>query len=155
MTERGGLDGRGWLVLMVRLLVGAIFVYAAMGKVGDPAGFARAVHNYRILPLPLLHPFALMLPWVELLTGLALILGRLSRGAVVLCLGMTMMFTIAVGSALARNLDISCGCFHTDGGASVGLSLLLRDVALLAACVLLLFWRRSGGLGWGFLRRRS
>jgi len=65
------------------------------------------------------------------------------------------MFTIAVGSALARNLDISCGCFHTDGGASVGLSLLLRDLALLAACVLLLLWRRSGGLGWGFLQRRS
>jgi putative oxidoreductase len=155
VNERGGLDGRGWLVLTARLVVGAIFIYAAAGKIGDPAGFARAVYNYRLLPLPLLHPFALLLPWVELLTGLALILGRLSHGAVVLCLGMTMMFTIAVGFALVRNLDISCGCFHTNGGASVGLSLLLRDLALLAVCILLLLWRRSGGLGWGFLRTRS
>jgi uncharacterized membrane protein YphA (DoxX/SURF4 family) len=154
MSERGAPAWLDALVLVARLVVGGIFVYAAASKVGDPAGFAQAVHNYRLVPLPLLHAFALFLPGLELLAGLGLLLGLAPRGAALICLGMSIMFTFAVGSALARDLDISCGCFHTEGGADVGTSLLIRDLLLLAGCALLLVWHRSAGHGWRLLRRR-
>lgn len=148
MTEStSGRFGRPlWegFVLVCRLVVGGTLLYASLDKIAHPEAFAQAVHNYHMVPLVLLHPFALLLPWVEAVVGLALILGIHHRGAALLALLLALTFTIAVSSALARNLDISCGCFHTDGGHAVGLSLLIRDIALVLACLVPLLSRHNG-----------
>jgi len=137
MSERAGARAAlAFVLLAARLAAGATFLYASLDKIADPAGFAQAVHNYRLVPDALLHPFALFLPWLEAAAGVALIFGVARRGAALVASGMTIMFIVAIAAALARGLDISCGCFHTRGGNGLGLSLLLRDVALLAACVL-------------------
>jgi uncharacterized membrane protein YphA (DoxX/SURF4 family) len=131
-------------MLTARWVVGGVFLYASLDKIADPASFAQAVYNYRLLPLSLLHPFALLLPWLEAVAGLALIAGVWWRGAALLCSVLTLTFTLAVASALLRQLDISCGCFHTTGGASVGMSLLWRDLLLLVACLGLLLIHAPG-----------
>jgi len=123
------------LGLACRLAAGATFLYASLDKIADPAGFARAIFHYRLLPTALLHPFALLLPWLEAVAGVALLIGLLRRGAALLATAMTVMFLGAIAAALARGLDITCGCFHTEGGHAVGVGLLWRDLALLAACV--------------------
>jgi uncharacterized membrane protein YphA (DoxX/SURF4 family) len=127
-----------WLDLLLRFLVGGTFVYASFDKILHPDAFAQGVYNYRLLPVVLLHPLALYLPWLELTAGLALILGLHRRGAALLSGLMLGGFMVAIGAALARGLDISCGCFNTAGGHAVGLSLLLRDAALLAGSLALL-----------------
>ncbi len=136
-----GLILPDYLELLLRFMVGGTFVYASFYKILDPANFAQAVHHYRILGVYLLHPMAIYLPWLELVVGLAMIMGLARRGAALLTSLMTLMFMVAIISALARDLDITCGCFHTDGGHIVGISLLLRDVALLAGAVTLLLNR--------------
>ena len=153
-TSRHQNSGAEWVVLLCRLIVGCIFLYASLDKIAHPAGFAQAVHNYRLTPLFLLHPFALALPWLEAVVGAALILGIFRRGAALLAVLLTVMFTVAVGAALARNLDISCGCFHTDGGHVVGMNLLIRDFILLLLCLVPLL---SVSEGWslGHLLRRA
>ena len=130
--------------LLCRLAVGGIFVYASLDKLADPSGFAQAIYHYRMVPLPLLHPFALLLPMLELLLGAALILGVARRGAALLAALLSVVFMVAIATALSRGLDISCGCFHTDGGHAVGLSLLIRDVLLLVACLPALWLERCG-----------
>ena len=127
-----------YLDLLARLLVGGTFAYAALDKIAHPAAFAVAVSHYRLLPPAWLHVFALVLPWLELVAGLALLLGKARRGAALLITGMLVMFMGAIGWALAHDLDISCGCFHTSGGHAIGVSLLLRDLFLLAGAVLTL-----------------
>ena len=124
------------LCLLGRLVAGAIFLYASLDKVAHPADFAQAVYNYRLAPILLLHPFALLLPWVEAVVGAALLLGVARRGAGWLAVLMTVMFLVAIGAALARGLDISCGCFDTRHGGLVGWSLFGRDLGLLLACAL-------------------
>ncbi len=122
-----------FVVLAMRWLVGVVFLYASFDKLTDPAAFAQAIANYRMVPMPLLHAFAWLLPVVEAVVGAALILGWQRRGAALLAAVMTVMFIVAIGAALARDLDISCGCFHTEGGHGVGRDLLVRDVLLLLA----------------------
>ncbi|MBU0742891.1 DoxX family membrane protein [bacterium] len=140
-VAKRGLILPDYLELLLRFLIGGTFVYASLDKILDPAAFAQAVSHYRILGADVLHPLALYLPWLELVAGLAMIMGFARRGAALLIALMTAMFMAAILAALARDLDISCGCFHTKGGHAVGLSLLLRDLALLAAAVILLLNR--------------
>ena len=123
------------LALACRLAAGATFLFASLDKIAHPAGFALAIFHYRLVPAALLHPFALLLPWIEAVVGIALLTGLWRRGAALLATAMTVMFLGAIAAALARGLDISCGCFHTEGGHAVGVGLLLRDLALLAACL--------------------
>jgi uncharacterized membrane protein YphA (DoxX/SURF4 family) len=143
-SDRNRRPGRlDLLVLVCRLLVGVTLVWASLDKLVHPAAFAESIHHYRLTPIALLHPFALLLPMVELVTGLALILGVARRGAALVAAFLMAVFIAAIASALARGLDISCGCFNTAGGHKVGLDLLWRDVALLAAALVPLLAARD------------
>jgi uncharacterized membrane protein YphA (DoxX/SURF4 family) len=148
MAEENRSATRDWLgnglVTVCCLIVGGILIYASLDKIAQPDSFAKAVHNYRLLPLPLLHPFAVLLPWLELVIGITIIIGVARRGAALLALALTVMFIVAVSAALVRKLDISCGCFHTDGGSSVGLDLLIRDILLLILILPPLLSRYAG-----------
>ena len=136
----------GWLVLACRLAVGGIFIYASLDKLAHPQAFAVAINHYHIVPYSLLHLSAHLLPVVEMVIGAALVLGVWRRGAALIAGLLTIVFMIAITSALVRNLDISCGCFNTDGGHSVGLDLLWRDGILLLLCLPPLV-ARDAGLG--------
>lgn len=128
-------SGLSLLVLTLRWTVGITFLYASLDKLAHPAAFAQSIANYRLVPMPLLHPFAWLLPVVEAVVGAALVVGWQRRGAALLAVGMLVMFTVAIGAALARGLDISCGCFQTEGGHGVGRDLIVRDILLLAAAL--------------------
>jgi uncharacterized membrane protein YphA (DoxX/SURF4 family) len=67
---------RGWKrasFILLRLFLGAIFVYASFDKILRPAAFAEIIYNYQILPDPLINIASIFLPWLELLLGLLLI----------------------------------------------------------------------------------
>jgi putative oxidoreductase len=131
------------LTVACSLGAGVVYLYASLDKIQHPAAFAQAIANYRMVPLPLLHTFAWLLPIAEAVVGAALIVGWQRRGAALLASLMTVMFIIAIATALIRGLDISCGCFDTAAGSSVGMDLLLRDIVLLAACLVPLMVARD------------
>ncbi len=138
---------RGWLamvVLVCRLIVGAVFIFASLDKLQHPDAFALVIHHYRLVPYSMLHPFAILLPVLELVVGAALVLGFRQRGAALISVLMNLMFIGAISLALYRGLDISCGCFNTDGGHNVGFTLLWRDALLLLACLPPLFSLTTG-----------
>lgn len=135
---------KGILVLICRLVVGVVFIYASLDKLAHPQAFAEAISHYRIVPYPLLHLSAHLLPVLEMVIGAALVLGLWRRGAALIAGVLTLVFMVAITSALIRNLDISCGCFNTDGGHSVGLDLLWRDGILFLMCLPPLLFRQPG-----------
>jgi putative oxidoreductase len=130
------------LNFILRLALGGIFVYAGAGKIIDPAGFATDIGNYRLLPHDWIHLMAITLPWIEVVAGLLLILGVWKRASALLITLMLVAFIAAIGQAVARNLNIECGCFGTVGGRQVGLIAIAEDVAMLAAA-LWLTWREK------------
>ncbi len=121
----------GWRYLL-RIALGIVFIWAALSKIADPAGFASQIHNYRLLPVPLENLLAMTLPWIELVGGLALVLNLSPRGGTLLLGGLCVVFFVAIGQAVARNLDIDCGCFGTKDASSTGWMALGRDVVFLA-----------------------
>ncbi|GAB4325842.1 MAG: DoxX family membrane protein [Candidatus Zixiibacteriota bacterium] len=129
-----GLFKNDWVLLIVRVVVGGFFVYASLDKIAHPDAFAKIVYNYRILPGSLINIFAIFLPWLELLAGIALILGTRTVGAAAIISGLMVVFIIAATAAVARGIKIDCGCFTTSGNGArdVGLPLILQDLGLLA-----------------------
>lgn len=127
-----------WLTVRTQIALGVFFVAAALPKIADPPSFAHMVYNYRLLPGPLVNPTALVLPWAELLMGIALICGIWRRTAASLVGALLLLFVVAISVNLLRGNAIDCGCFDV---TAVGLShgerirdmwmVILRDVGML------------------------
>ncbi|HUO84996.1 MAG TPA: MauE/DoxX family redox-associated membrane protein [Thermoanaerobaculia bacterium] len=131
--------GHPWLTVRVQIALGVIFVAAALPKIVDPPSFAQMIYNYRILPGAFINLTALLLPWIELMAGLALILGIWRRTAAVIIGAMLLVFIVAIAFNLVRGNAIDCGCFNVaDAGKSDEQRLvdmmwtIVRDVAMLA-----------------------
>ena len=110
-----------------------VFVYSGLIKLWDPQAFALQVHAYKILPVWGETAFAVILPVFEFSTGGWLVIGRGRRPALLAAIGMLAIFILALGSVLARGLDIDCGCFGA--GAESPWVALGRDLVLLAMAV--------------------
>ena len=110
MTIREALT-HPWLTIRVQIALGAIFIAAALPKIADPPSFAHMIYNYRIVPGGLINLSALVMPWVEVLAGLALILGVWVKPARSIIALLLLVFMIAIAINLARGNAIDCGCF--------------------------------------------
>jgi uncharacterized membrane protein YphA (DoxX/SURF4 family) len=127
-----------WLTVRVQIALGAIFVVAAIPKIADPPSFAHMIYNYRLVPGAAVNAFALVMLWVELLIGLALILGVWPREAAALAGLLLLVFIAAIGINLARGRAVDCGCFDVHAAGKTREELLadmrwvvLRDAAML------------------------
>ncbi len=141
--------GHALLALAARLYLGAIFVIASWHKIANPGAFAVDIATYQIVPLALVNAMAITLPWVELVAGVMLIVGFRTRAAALLIAGMMLMFTVAIAIAVGKGLDMSCGCFASQGAAEDPISWLTiaRDTGWLAlALYVLLLDRRPLGI---------
>jgi putative oxidoreductase len=126
------------LIRVCRIGIGLVMLAAALGKIGDPAAFATQIHHFRLIPIGAENLLAIALPWVELIAGLTLVLGVHARSGAWLSSAMMVVFTLAVGAAVARGLDIECGCFGTAdathvGGMKLAENLLFTGAALVAS----------------------
>jgi uncharacterized membrane protein YphA (DoxX/SURF4 family) len=101
-----------WLTIRVQIALGAIFVIAALPKIADPPSFAHMIYNYRLVPGSLINISALIMPWVEILAGLALILGVWKSAARNVIAALLLIFIIAISINLFRDNAIDCGCFN-------------------------------------------
>jgi len=123
----------------LRVLVGGLFIYAAIPKIVDPAAFAGTVLNYQILPELLINPVAIFLPWLELITGVLIIAGIWLEGALVIYNFLMLAFISILIYNTARGLDIHCGCFSTSGTDVINLGTILRDSLILIPSAYLLY----------------
>ena len=131
-----------WLTIRVQIVLGLLFVAAGLPKVVDPPSFAHMIYNYRIVPASLVNLMALVMPWIELLSGMALILGLWRRSATALIAILLLVFIVAISINLARGNVIDCGCFDVQAaGKSTAQRLaamkfdILRDLGMLVMAV--------------------
>lgn len=115
-----------------RIVLGALFLYASFDKMAHPEAFADIIDNYHILPVQLVNPLAIFLPWLEFLTGLMLIVNKWVKGALLIYSTLLVIFIIALSQALIRGLDISCGCFSVQSSSTSDIWLrIISDIVML------------------------
>jgi len=127
-----------YFLVSIRILLGFVFIFAAISKAAEPEAFAKAIYNYKLLPLFLINILAITLPWIELSAGLLLVFGVSVKENSAILSGMLLVFIIAIAISLARGLDINCGCFGTVDGSKVGLMKILENAGLLLLGLILI-----------------
>ena len=100
---------RGRVLLACRVVLGALFIWAAVTKLPDMAAFAQDVANYRVVPAALVPFVASAVIGIELLAGLALMAGVMTRPAATVIAGLLAVFTLFLTQALLRGIDLRCG----------------------------------------------
>jgi putative oxidoreductase len=135
------------IALALRLIVAAVFLTAGVLKIWDfkhggsaTSLFYEDIISYDLVSSDFAMMIAVYLPWLEVVTGLALLGPWLRLGALTISALMTVVFLGALGSAWWRGLDITCGCFGKEVNQTDFPVLIARDVALLGA-ILYLLWR--------------
>jgi uncharacterized membrane protein YphA (DoxX/SURF4 family) len=148
MTLTGRLASP-WLTVRVQIALGVFFVAAALPKVVDPPGFAHMIYNYRLVPGAFVNLMGLVMPWLELLTGIALVLGIWTRTSASVIGALLLVFIAAISVNLARGNAIDCGCFDvTAAGKSIAERLadmrwvVVRDLGMLAMVAQILWATR-------------
>ncbi len=124
------------IALVLRIALGAVFVYAAWVKLREPWElFALAINSYQILPLKMVQFVARTLPWFEMAIGIMLIAGRGLRIAAVATSGLLLVFFALIVRAYAKGMEINCGCFGNN--EPITWLTMLRDGSMLAGSLLL------------------
>jgi hypothetical protein len=131
-------------IVFLRLLIGGLFLWAGLSKLGSPLQTLATVYSYQVvLPDLLASLVAAALPWMEILLGTALLAGIWLPVATGWTATLLVFFSMMTAQAWWRELPIDCGCVDlsvlhpalaaltTPGGAT------LRNLVLLVLTVLL------------------
>lgn len=124
------------VVIGARFVLATLFALAAVPKLLDPTSFARDVENYHLLPPELVALVAVLLPPVELVLALALVTGVHARGAAILTGGLLLAFAGGMAQAIARGIDLDCGCFGSALAMEVSGWTIARNLVLFGLAML-------------------
>jgi len=130
------------LLLVFRIVLGGLFIYAGVVKVVDPLGFAQDIRNYRLVGQSISFIAAVILPWLEILAGAFLVAGIWKRGAALVITGLLVFFIVLTLVTMARGLDVDCGCFGSLSRKS-GWGVIFEDLGMLVLGLALLFAPRK------------
>lgn len=101
-------------IALCRLIAGGVFVFAAANKIADVRSFAESIMAFKVAPADneaLILQAAYAMPWIELLAGVALILGFWTRAAATVIAALLLVFIGMVVSVILRDIDAKCPCF--------------------------------------------
>lgn len=128
------------VVLLARLGLAAVLAVAAGAKLADRRSFGETLARFRI---PVVTSTVWGVPAAELAVALLLLVPASARAGAAAALVLLALFTAAIIAALRRGDEVDCGCFGAASRAPVGPETLVRNTALAALGVLVL-WEGAG-----------
>ncbi|MEQ8908912.1 MAG: redoxin domain-containing protein [Vicingaceae bacterium] len=137
------------LLHLSRIVVGNLFIFSGIVKANDPLGFSYKLEEYFIefgmnwhWLEEILVPLAAGLCILEIILGVAVLLGYKMKEVSWVLLLMIIFFTILTGASAIFEIVRSCGCF----GDAIPLTpwqSFYKDLILLAFILLLFFKRKE------------
>ncbi|MDF1592627.1 MAG: DoxX family membrane protein [Desulfobacterales bacterium] len=133
-----------WLEVAARWVLGAVFIYASYHKIMEPAQFAKVIYGYYLFPALTINLIAIVLPFLELFCGLALVLGIYPRSAALVINFLLISFIAALSINLIRGQAFDCGCFSVgDRGYTYSVwETLIRDIVFFGFGLVVIFFSR-------------
>ena len=137
-----------WLAVLLRVLLGSVFVFAGFSKLLLPhAEVVAHMQQYQVLPAWLVSITAMCLPWIEIGSGTALLVGFYTTPAALLIALQLLTFSALMVIVLAAGIPVEdCGCFGNLGLPETPLQVLIRDLIMLVL-LLPLVYRQGDVLG--------
>lgn len=123
-------EGAHWVIAV---LLAGLFFYAGVVKAWEPDLFLTNVIHYRILNPELSWGVALVLPYLEMVTALALLVPNWRKSAAWVLLTLIGLFLLVSLSAWGRGLELSCGCFGEAFRMEGFFQILIRNLLILVA----------------------
>jgi putative oxidoreductase len=130
------------LALAFRLYLGGLFIYASLYKINYTAEFAETIASYQMVPYWGVNLLAVILPWIELVSGILLVIGIRTRTVAGVVGFLLLLFTVGIVYNLLLGSEISCGCFQSLEDP-ISLWTVFRDLIWLAMAVHVFFFDRS------------
>ncbi|HJZ98345.1 MAG TPA: MauE/DoxX family redox-associated membrane protein [Candidatus Solibacter sp.] len=122
--------------IVLRVVLGLIFIYAGWVKLQDPWQlFAAGVASYEILPMGAVEFVARTLPWFEIGLGVVLISGYFLRVSSTIVGALLAVFFTLIVRAYIQGKEINCGCFG--GDEPISPLTMLRDGSMLVGAIVL------------------
>ena len=127
---RQSIFNNSWIELAARWILGLTFIYASLHKILAPADFAKIIYGYNLFPEIFINLIAIIIPFLELVTGFALIIGFYPRSAAITLNGLLLACIVALTINLIRGHEFDCGCFSAgqSGYSRSPKVTLIRDV---------------------------
>jgi len=97
--------------LAARWFLGITFIYASFHKILSPADFAKIVYGYNLFPEISINLIAIIIPFLELISGLALIIGIYPRSAAIIINILLLAFITVLAINMIRGHEFNCGLF--------------------------------------------
>jgi uncharacterized membrane protein YphA (DoxX/SURF4 family) len=132
------------ILLLSRIILGAIFVYASIDKILNPLAFAQILHHYRLAPPDVINMTAIVMPWIEFCAGILLIIGFKVRSSALIIVLMLIFFGVVLTITAIRGINVACGCFTTSPTVKSNLMIRIVEdaVMLIPGLHILFFFRR-------------
>lgn len=128
--------------VMMRLVLGGVFLWAGIVKIPDLELFSYTVRAYHLLPDFLILPVTILVPYLECVIGLCLILGFWTQASLLIASSLLITFAGALGTKIYQGVNMSCGCFGF-GAERGSLEWVLAQDVLLLSFALVLFWKQK------------
>jgi uncharacterized membrane protein YphA (DoxX/SURF4 family) len=123
-------------VVVLRVILAGIFIYAGYIKLRDPWQlFAASIASYELVPMWAGEWIAKIFPWFEIALGIGLLVGwRLLKPSAAFTALLLIFFNVMLWRAFLQGKEIDCGCFGP--GEALTWKTLVRDGSMLAGALL-------------------
>ena len=127
-----------WVAIACRLFIAIIFILSGIGKMIELENSVISVYNFHLLPDWAIEPLGYSLPFIELLCGLGILFGVLTRLSAAGISIMSIAFFIGKLIVIfVQGRSIDCGCFGALMNTMISLTVWM-DMPILLLCLILI-----------------
>jgi uncharacterized membrane protein YphA (DoxX/SURF4 family) len=136
-------DVSSLIYLMVRILLGAVFLGSGISKLMAPQNFSLIIESYGLISNFWILPTAIILAFLEVAAGLGLMLDI--QGSLAVITALLGVFIAILSYGIWMGLDVDCGCFGPESREANAFHrlqpALVRDIIMVLGVLYLYFWR--------------
>ncbi len=130
-------------LIYVQWFLGMTFFLSGIRKLTSLKQFSYVVYAYEILPRRISTVYAYILPFIEMGTGLLLIIGIFNTYTSLIIIILLLSFIMAISINLFRGRgNIDCGCYGV-GSTNIHIGLIYRNIILIILCIINLYYGRN------------